>query len=640
MGETTLPAGPVNPRRRGRFRGTWAWLTLAVGLLLAPAAGAGLGDLFGGQGADDILPVQEAFPFRAEVLAPNRIEATWDTRDGYYLYKDKLGFSLGEGAPAVVSVDLPEAKVKDDPYFGRLQVYNHPVTAVLHLDRALSEGTVLTARYQGCAEAGLCYPPETVEYALAGVTGAAPPGAGGGETGAGGSGAGAITGSLFPGGDALSGVLSGGNPLHILVAFFGAGLLLSFTACLYPMIPIVSGLIAGDRKRSGGGRAFLLSLVYVEASALTYAIAGTVAGLSGQAVQAELQSPLVLGAFASVFVVLALSMFGLFSLQLPSSWQTRLTEASHHQKGGTYYGAAVMGALSSLIVGACSGPALVAALVFISATGDALLGGLALFVLANGMGLPLLLIGTAAGKWLPRAGGWMVTVRRVFGVGFLAVALWMVDRLVDPSLSLALWGVLILGCGVFLGGLDQLRPDSDGWLRARRAGGLALLIWGSVALVGAASGGRDLFNPLHPLVAASGGAPVRSVESMDFRTIKTVADLERQLDAARAQGRPVMLDVYADWCVYCVQLDEETFADARVQQLLDSALLLRADVTANDAQDKALLKRLEVFLPPAVLFYPATGTEQRDARVVGFLGPEPFLERARNALFGPELANR
>jgi len=299
-------------------------------LLLAPGAGAGLGDLFGGQGADDILPVQEAFPFRAQVVAPNRIEAIWDTRDGYYLYKDKLGFSLGEGAPAVVSVDLPEAKVKDDPYFGRLQVYTRPVTAVLHLDRALTEGTVLTARYQGCAEAGLCYPPETVEYALAGVTAAAAPGAGGGAGPAGGG-----SSSLFPGGDALSGVLSGGNALHILAAFFGAGLLLSFTACLYPMIPIVSGLIAGDRKRSGGGRAFLLSLVYVEASAITYAIAGTVAGLSGEAVQAELQGPWVLGAFATIFVVLALSMFGLFSLQLPSSWQTRLTEASHHQKGCT-----------------------------------------------------------------------------------------------------------------------------------------------------------------------------------------------------------------------------------------------------------------------------------------------------------------
>ncbi len=637
MGETTLSAGSVSLRRRGRLASIGAWLALAAGLLLAPGAGAGLGDLFGGQRADDILPVQEAFPFRAEVVAPNRIEATWDTREGYYLYKDKLGFSLGEGAPAVVSLDLPEAKVKDDPYFGRLQVYTHPVTAVLHLDRPLTEGTVLSARYQGCAEAGLCYPPETVEYALAGVTAAAAPAAGGGPGG--GTPAGGGAGSLFPGGEALSGVLAGGSTLQILAAFFGAGLLLSFTACLYPMIPIVSGLIAGDRKRSGGGRAFLLSLVYVEASAITYALAGTAAGLTGEAVQAELQSPWVLGAFASVFVVLALSMFGLFTLQLPSNWQTRLTEASHHQKGGTFYGAAVMGALSSLIVGACSGPALVAALVFISATGDALLGGLALFVLANGMGLPLLLIGTAAGKWLPRAGGWMVTVRRVFGVGFLAVALWMVDRLVDPSLSLALWGVLILGCGVFLGGLDQLRPDSGGWLRARRAGGLALLIWGSVALVGAASGGRDLFNPLHPLVAG-GGAPVRSVESLDFRAVKTVADLEHQLDAARAQGRPVMLDVYADWCVYCVQLDEETFSDVRVQRMLDSALLLRADVTANDARDKALLKRLGVFLPPAVLFYPATGTEQRDARVVGFLGPERFLERARNALFGTELANR
>ena len=633
MGDYGVPAR----RRVSRFVHRLAAAAAAALLALPLTAGAALGDLFGG-GEQDILPVQEAFPFSAELVAPDRIEATWDTREGYYLYRDKFKFSLGEGAPAITAVELPGGEVIDDPYFGRLEILDRPGTAILQLSAPITDGTVLTARYQGCAKAGLCYPPETVEYALAGGVSAAAPPASPADGASSGSGGAELAG-LFPGSDRLAGVLQGGQVLPILLAFFAAGLLLSFTACLYPMLPILSGLIAGDPKRRGGGRAFLLSLVYVESSAVAYALAGTAAGLTGEAVQADLQSPWILGGFAAIFVVLALSMFGLFTLQLPSRWQTRLSEASHHQRGGTFYGAAVMGALSSLIVGACSGPALVAALVFISATGDAVLGGLALFVLANGMGLPLLAIGTAAGKWLPRAGHWMDAVRRVFGVGFLAVALWMVDRLVAPELSLALWAILIVGCGVYLGGLDQIRPDSGGWLRARKAGGLVLLIWGTAALVGAASGGRDLWNPLDRLAVGSAGAgEARPVSELGFRTVKTVSDLERQLAAARSAGKPVMLDVYADWCVYCVQLDEETFSDARVQRMLTQAVLLRADVTANDSEDKALLKRLQVFLPPAVLFYPASGGEQRDARVVGFLGPEEFLERARGALFGTELA--
>jgi thiol:disulfide interchange protein DsbD len=335
-----------------------------------------------------------------------------------------------------------------------------------------------------------------------------------------------------------------------------------------------------------------------------------------------------------VFVALALSMFGLYEFQLPSRWQTRITEASGKQRGGSFVGVAVMGMLSALIVGACSGPALIAALVFISATGNVWLGGLALFVLANGMGLPLLLIGTAAGKWLPRAGHWMVTVRQVFGVVFLAVALWMLERVIPEALTLALWGVLLLGCGVFLGALDQLGAEAASGQRLRKAGGLVLLVWGGAALVGAAVGGGDVFQPLQGLKGGGVASQHATVRQGGFRTVKSVDGLQAALAKAGLEQRPVLLDVYADWCVYCVQLDKEVFSDPRVQDVLSRALLLRADVTGMDAADKALMKHLDVFLPPAVMFFGPDGRERRDLRVVGGIGPEAFMARARSGLYG------
>ncbi|WP_116301808.1 protein-disulfide reductase DsbD [Alkalilimnicola ehrlichii] len=464
-------------------------LALAIAFVSAPAQAnsGGIFGFFSGGNSNEPLPAEQAFPFSAERAGAQTIVARWDTKDGYYLYRDKLDFSLKGTDAEIVEIELSPGELKDDPYFGEQKVLFGTAEARLTLSEPVSGDFTLTAYYQGCAQAGLCYPPLSIDYPF----GSAPPEAPTPTVNPAPTDAGAIPPPNDT--DRLAGLLEGGNLALILGAFFVAGLLLAFTACLYPMIPILSGLIAGDRGEKSSKRAFLLSFVYVQATAVTYAIAGALAGLSGQAIQADMQSPWILGSFAAVFVLLALSMFGLYDLQLPASWQTRLNQLSNKQRGGNLIGVAIMGMLSALIVGACSGPALIAALVFISNTGDAWLGGLALYVMANGMGIPLLIIGTAAGKWLPRSGPWMVTVKKIFGVGFLAVALWMIERILPGSVGLALWGALLLGCAVYLGAFDSLTAEADGTQRLRKFGGLLLFLWGSLVLIGAAAGNRDFW---------------------------------------------------------------------------------------------------------------------------------------------------
>ncbi|AUB79256.1 cytochrome C biogenesis protein [Spiribacter roseus] len=633
-------------------------LALAMGLWLLAAmtpatAQSSLGDLFGDGGSSgSTLPVQEAFAIDVQADGDGPASIRIDIADGYYLYRDSVSATHlgadGDGGAArdngeSLALAFPDGPIHEDEFFGRQPIYRQPVEIPLTGDAPVSAGTSIAITFQGCSDAGVCYPPyratgqvgdAALDYTInpqavrleAGSSSTAsgetptassreaPAGAGGGEAGR------------------LEGLLNTASLPAILAGFFAAGLLLAFTACLYPMIPILSGLIAGDPHRSGSLRALTLSLVYVESTAITYALAGMAAGMTGAAVQADLQSPWVLGSFAAVFVVLALGMFGAFELRLPTALQTRLTALSNRQRGGTVLGVALMGVLSTLIVGACSGPALIAALVFIGSTGDAWLGGLALFTLANGMGLPLLLIGTAAGRWLPRSGPWMNVVRAIFGVGFLAVALWTLERFLPGTVTLALWGLLLIGCGVWLGGLERSDGTAGNRQRAARTLGLAALIWGTVSLIGAASGGDNVMRPLAGL-ALSGGASEQS-QAMTFRDIDSVDDLESALAEARAADRPVMIDIYADWCVYCVQLEERTFTDPAVQDAVADAVRLRADVTDMAPRHRRLMDRLDVYLPPAIIFYGPEGNERRDARVVGFLRPQPFIERARSGLAG------
>lgn len=595
---------------------------ISVLLLMSPTTTEGqasLSQLFGSGTGTEVLDVEDAFPVRVD----GKDAVIIDIAPGYYVYRESLTFQ-----PTSITATFPEAVIKEDEFFGRQPVYTEAV--VIPLSGLESDAFEMTL--QGCAEVGVCYPPYRISltgeasapiYTIDPTAVAITPNAGGAEPTA------APAGSM----NALQQLLLEASLPTILGGFFVAGLLLAFTACLYPMIPILSGLITGDPHRSGSVRAFGLSLVYVQATAITYAIAGVIAGMTGAAIQADLQSPWVLGSFAALFVILALGMFGAFEMRMPSAIQTKLTALSNRQRGGTWLGVAIMGVLSALIVGACSGPALIAALVFIGSTGDAWLGGLALFTLANGMGLPLLLIGTAAGRWLPRSGPWMNTVRAIFGIGFLAVALWMLERFLAGPITLGLWGLLLLGSGVWLGALERDRHVLGLNPRLTRALGIALLVWGIASLIGAASGGRSVLQPLATVttgVGVQGG--VEQITKLPFRDVQTLATLEEALSAAQQAGRPSMVDIYADWCIYCVQLEQRTFTDPRVHEAVADAVLLRIDVTAMNDDHRAILRALDVYLPPAILFFDQNGNETPNTRVVSFLNAERFIERAQTGL--------
>jgi len=423
-----------------------------------------------------------------------------------------------------------------------------------------------------------------------------------------------------------------GSHLAGLFWFFVFGLGLAFTPCVFPMIPILSGIIAGAGDNISTRRAIVLSVVYILANAAIFTIAGVVAGLAGKNLQAAFQTPWVLWSFAGLFVLLALSMFGFYELQLPSSWQSKIANVSNTQSGGSLTGVAIMGALSALIVGPCVTPPLAAAVIYIAEAHDPVFGGAALFSLALGMGAPLIVFGASAGKLLPRAGAWMDAVKAVFGVTFLGLAIWMLSRILDGVWIMLMSGALAVACAVYLGALDRLPDGASGWRRLWKALGVVLLIAGAAELIGAAAGSNDLLQPLRGLGAgsATGSADAAAAE-LPFKRIKTSADVDRELAAAKAAGKPVMLDFYADWCVSCKEMEKFTFNDAAVQAALAGAVLLQADVTANDAADKALLARFEIFGPPTIAFFGRDGIERKNFRLVGFAPAPRFAEHVKSA---------
>lgn len=587
-----------------------------------------LGASFGlGGGEDELLPPDEAFRLNVEVVDARTLVARWQIAEGYYLYRDKFQFSAPADAPArLLPAVIPEGEHKNDEFFGDIQVFHLDAQATLPLQRTTGAPATLplSVGYQGCAERGICYPPitKTVNLLLpaAATTGgpAAPPAP---ITGTGAE----ATHGLLSEQDAIARQLLQGNTLATLAAFFGFGLLLAFTPCVFPMIPILSSIIVGQGERISTRRGFALSSIYVLALALTYTAAGVFAGLFGENLQAAFQNPWILSAFAAVFVLLALSMFGFYDLQMPAFLQSRLTEISSRQRGGTYTGVAVMGFLSALIVGPCVAAPLAGALIYIGQTGDAVLGGLALFALSLGMGAPLIAIGTGAGKLLPKAGDWMNTIKAVFGVLLLAVAIWMLERILPAAVSLSLWAALLILTSVYLGALDHLPVEANGWRKFWKGTGLVSLVYGVMLLIGAASGASDPLQPLQRLTLGGPAAPTMQQAHLPFKTIKTVDDLDRELALARGQGRPVMLDFYADWCVSCKEMEKYTFSRPAVHQALAGAVLLQADVTANDAADKALLKRFNLIGPPSIIFFDAEGRERRDMRLVGFKKADDFV---------------
>lgn len=604
-----------------------------------------LGQSLGFGVEDDILQPDEAFRFSADVAAPDRLQLTWEIADGTYLYEEKIQIALENAVGVALGpYELPEAEIKPDTVrpdgtIGDIAVYHHSIDLPLPLLRQSKDSTSveLVVKYQGCAERGICYPPTTRRVSLdlpaaAAVTDIATtrtPGPPANPAPASAAAAAAIDQPVSES-DQIAAVLAGGNLWAVVALFFGFGLLLAFTPCVFPMIPILSGIIAGQGPGITTRKAFVLSVVYVLAMALTYTAAGVLAGMFGANLQAAFQDPWILSFFALVFVALAISMFGFFELQLPSSLQTRLSEISNRQQGGTLAGVAIMGLLSALIVGPCVAPPLAGALIFIGQTGDAVLGGAALFALSIGMGAPLIAIGTSAGKLLPRAGVWMDVVKAVFGVALLGVAIVLMERILPPAAAMALWALLLICSAVYLGALQQLPPGVSGWRKLWKGLGLFLLSYGVLMLIGAAAGGKDTVQPLRGIGLGSDGA---GEQHAAFKRIKTVADLDREVAAAASAGRPLMLDFYADWCVSCKEMERYTFSDPAVIAEMDRFVLLQADVTANDEQDQALMQgRFGIPGPPAILFFDPAGQELRGYRVIGFKPAEEFADHLRRAV--------
>jgi thiol:disulfide interchange protein DsbD len=577
-------------------------------------------------GPIDILPPEKAFKAEAELSDQQTFTVRYSVDPCCYLYRDRLKFAIK--TPAGVSVeriDSPPGDMKDDPALGKVEVYHHSFAAKVRLSRVLATGEALeaAATYQGCNEkAGICYPPNTQTLILAGVSrpAAAAPTSTAAEIKAAPPGAGSELGQIER-------VLKGGSFWTVMAAFFGYGLLLSLTPCVFPMIPILSGIIVG-RQQVTKTKGFILALGYVLGMATTYAIAGVAAAQSGTLVSNALQNPLALGMGAAIFVALALSMFGFFELQLPSAMQSKLTEATNKLHGGHLTGVFGMGALSALIMGPCVAPPLAAALAYIAKTGNMALGGWALFTLALGMGMPLLAVGLSAGALLPKAGIWMNGVKSFFGVLMIGVAIWLVAPLIPNWISMLLWAALLVISAVFLHALDSLPAHASGWRRVWKGVGVVALITGLSLVLGALGGSRDVLQPLAVykggLAAGATAAAGSEAPHLKFDKIKSVVELETRLNQARAAGKGVMLDFYADWCVSCKEMEKFTFTDAKVQERLKTAVLLQADVTNISDEDKALLKRFGLFGPPGIVFWTPAGTES-GYKVIGYEPSDKFL---------------
>ena len=563
--------------------------------------------------AAELIPPLLAFKPTARALDAQTAEVRFEIAKGYYLYRDNFRFAAEPSNIQLGKPELPKGKQKDDDTFGRVEVFYDEVAIRVPVERNSSGVLPLTLNVtsQGCADIGVCYPPQKQSVSLEMPDAGAPPAAGPVER--------------APTADEsgrIARLLSGASAWVVVASFFGFGLLLSLTPCVFPMIPILSGIIVGTGRAGRGvshARGFTLSLGYVLGMAVTYAAAGVAAGFSGTLLSASLQNAWVLGGFALIFVALSLSMFGFYELQLPSFMQSRLSEEATHLKGGSLAAVTLMGALSALIVGPCVAAPLAGALLYIGQTGDAALGGAALFSMGIGMGVPLLAVGLSAGTLLPESGAWMEAIKKAFGVVLLATALWIVSPLLPVSAQMAGWAALLIIPAIFMHAIDPLPPHAHPAMRFWKGVGLLMLLTGAAMLAGALSGATD---PLRPLAALGSGNASAETRALPFERIRSLAELDAR---ARAAGKPVMLDFYADWCVSCKEMERFTFSDPRVQQRLSGWLLLQADVTANSDNDKALLARFGLFGPPGILFFNNKGEELPDVRVIGYQRAEDFL---------------
>jgi len=592
------------------------WLRLAAACLLCGACHA--------HAADEFLDPALAFKLQARSLDERTIELSYTVAPGYYLYQEQFKFAA-TGATLGVPV-FPPGKVKFDETFQK-NVETHRDTVVIRLPVSQAEAAFkLTATNQGCADKGLCYPPQDrlLDVRLTGFGGdgavsllPAAPEAGLASASTGDSQAPSV--SAAAGGSRIDAALQAGKVWPAVGVFFLAGVLLSLTPCVLPMLPILSSIIVGQGARVSRGRGFALAGSYSLGMATVYTALGVAAGLAGEGLAASLQSPWVLAGFAVGLVVMAMSMFGAYELQLPAAFTNRVADASQRLPAGRVAGVFAMGGISALIVSPCVAAPLAGALVYLSQTGDVVLGGSALFALAAGMSVPLLLIGASAGALLPRTGAWMAEVKRFFGVLLLGVALWTVQSVLPGALSLALWGALVICAAVLVVSSHAARDMPITRSLWRRVVAAVLAACGLMQLVGAASGGAD---PLQPLAHLAGLGRGASAQAVRFEPVRSVAELDVALKTA---GRPVVLDFYADWCVSCKEMERFTYTDEVVRRRMSGALLLKADVTANNEQDRALLKRFALFGPPGTIFFDAQGHELKAARVIGYQNTQTFL---------------
>jgi thioredoxin:protein disulfide reductase len=594
--------------------------------------------------AGDFLPADQAFKVSSR-SENNKLIVDLAPAEGYYLYRERLNFNVKNGAEAsLVNVALPAGDIKNDPSFGKVEVYHHPFQAAVELKPASpTSNAVLQVGYQGCSEKGLCYPPikkffkmnfasglvaeasaAEVAASTASASSSAPVAA---VAAAANTASSSKAEKEAPASetDQIAGLFKNSSYWVVLISFFALGLGLSFTPCVFPMIPILSGIIVGQGTNATRMQTFMLSVAYVMGMAITYSAAGVAAGLSGSLISNALQTPWVLGTFAMVFIALSFSMFGFYELQLPGFLQSKLSDTSNNLKGGNFAGVFIMGALSALIVGPCVAAPLAGALLYISKSHDVVLGGSALFTMALGMGVPLLLIGASAGTLLPKAGMWMEAVKKFFGVMLLGVAIWLISPVIPPVAHMLLWAALLIVSAMYLSAIDPLPADVSGWHRLWKGAGVIALLGGIALVIGALSGGRDV---LQPLAGFKGGAAAGMVANantpgLKFDRVANVSALETRIK--QAAGKTVMLDFYADWCVSCKEMEHETFVDKKVQALLKDAVLLQADVTANNDEDKALLKRFGLFGPPGIIFFDGSGNELKGRQVVGFQAPEKFI---------------
>ena len=613
----------MDRRRIGRYGARLIAIALlgALALQALPAFASGNYGRF--------LPPDQAFMFSSKAV-PGAVELHWKIADGYYLYKRR--FKVMPQTGGLGKVVFPQGEVKNDPNFGKVVVYHHQVTLRVPVTQLPASGPVqFKVVYQGCAESGLCYAPLTKKVSLQVPPATAASAATGSQSA--GPGQSSAAGSSASEQSRLAALVQHANPFWFVVVFFGLGVLLSFTPCVLPMIPILAGIIGGESENISTRRGMTLSIVYVLSMALVYTGLGVAAGFAGTGLQGLFQAPWIVGLFAAIFVLLAGGLFGFYELRLPAGLTNRIAALSGRQRGGTWIGVVFMGALSALIVSPCVAAPLAGALIVIGQAGEPVRGGIALFALALGMGAPLVIYGTFVGRLLPRAGNWMTAIQRLLGVAMLAYAVWLLSRIIPASLALVLYGLVGIVAAVFLGLFESLPADSGAGRRLGKALAIAVFVWALALLVGGASGGRDPLRPLSSLEVGVAARPAKVASSvLNYQQVTSLDGLHMALANAAGQGRPVMVDFYADWCTSCLEMEHTTLRDPQVRSALGHFRLVKVDVTEDTPDGRALMKHYGLYGPPAYIFYDAQGHRLQGDTVVGFEKVAPFMRHVQRAL--------